>query len=65
MATVTFGNELCKALGLEDNDVFSITITSEVGNVDTVHIGQYANGDTYSDIGKVFKNYKIVPIDTE
>ena len=63
MAATTFGTELCKALELDGSNVFSITITSEAGKVDIVHIGQYANGDTYSDIGKVFKKYKIVPID--
>jgi len=63
MAATTFGTELCKALELDGSNVFSITITSEAGKVGIVHIGQYANGDTYSDIGKVFKKYKIVPID--
>jgi hypothetical protein len=59
----TFGKNLCDALGLDPSDVFSIKLESAFGEVDTLTIGQYANADRYSELGKVFKKYKIVPIE--
>ena len=63
MAKATFGSELCKALGIDPEDTFSIILESSVYEADTLTIGQYANADRYSELGKVFKKYKIVPIE--
>jgi len=65
MSKVTFGKELCEALGLDPGRVFSIELKSAVHEVDTLTIGQYADNDRYSEVGKVFKKYKIEPIDDE
>ena len=62
MAKGTFGKELCEALGLDPEWVFSIKLISTIHEADTLEILQYADVDKYKKIGKVFKKYRLVPL---
>ena len=57
--------EICKALGLEQSDVFALTIDLAVGSAAAVRIWRYLTKDEDKAVAEVLEHYKLVPKDPE
>ncbi len=63
MADDIMGAKICKALGLNPNDVYSLKLSFEVGNDSAeISVGQFLRNEQGAVILKILKDYKLIPI---
>ena len=56
------GEDVCKALGLDASNVFSIHILIDVQSAATVEVGRYLESDKVGELIKVLEKYEITKV---
>ena len=60
MRAATLGAEMCKALGIDPEDVIGITVTCRVDDVATVIVERIVTWGELGEVKQVFERYNLV-----